>query len=245
MIILPPTTIPSVTASSEDWVATDDRLLLESPKLGWAAASAAVSSASLTWTVTGPVNTVVLHHAVADTVTLEYYTGTIWTTPPGLTSSSHADPLSPSHETHWFSFTALTGSVVLRLICTQLDTNIITATNLLAGLAVTVTGVLYPLQESLLDTSIRTPLLNGEEYYRKRDVARVFSGTALSDRASTVRALLLDIGRRHGSKPVAVQLAPPWGDDFVVYGRLGMPQAAHILPTYSQAAFELREMVAA
>lgn len=243
MIILPPKSIASVTASSAHADYPASSLLRESPKLRWIAASSSVTSATLTWTVTGPVDTVVLHHAVAATVTLQYYTGGTWATPPGLDAEEYDDPLFSGYTTHWLTFTALSGSVQLRLTLTQAGTSTIRAANLLAGSAVTVDGVVYPLQESLLDTSIRTPLLNGEEYYLKRDVPRIFTGNVLADRAATVRALLLDIGRRYGATPCAVQLAPPWGEDFFVYGRLGMPQASHILPTYSQAAFELREMV--
>lgn len=243
MIILPPTTISSLTADSANASYPAANLLLESPKRIWIAASSSVTSATLTWSITGPVDTVVLHHAVADTVTLEYYTGSTWATTPGLDAEEYDDPLFSGYTTHWLTFTALSGSVQLRLTLTQAGTSAIRAANLLAGSAVAVDGVVYPLQESLLDTSIRTQLLNGEEYYLKRDVPRMFSGSVLADRAATVRALMLDIGRRYGSTPCAVQLAPPWGDDFMVYGRLGTPQASHILPTYSQAAFELREMV--
>jgi len=243
MIILPPTTISSLTADSANASYPAANMLLESPKRIWRAASDAVTSATLSWTITGPVDTVVLHHAVADAVTLEYYTGSTWATPPGLDAETYDDPLFSGYITHWITFTALSGSVQLRLTLTQTGSSTIRAANLLAGSAVTVDGVVYPLQESLLDTSIRTPLLNGEEYYLKRDVPRMFTGSVLADRATTVRALMLDIGRRYGATPCAVQLAPPWGDDFMVYGRLGMPQASHAWPIYSQAAFELREMV--
>lgn len=243
MIILPPTTIASVTASSAHADYPGSELLQESPKRRWIAASGAVTSATLTWSITGPVDTVVLHHAVADAATLQYWTGSAWATPPGLDAEEYDDPLFSGYTTHWIAFTALTGSVQLRLTLTQTGSSTISASNLLTGSAVNVEGVVYPLQESLLDTSIRTPLLSGEEYYLKRDVLRMFTGSVLADRAATVRALLLDIGRRYGATPCAVQLAPPWGDDFLVYGRLGAPQASHILPTYSQAAFELREMV--
>jgi hypothetical protein len=243
MIILPPTTISSLTADSANASYPAANLLRESPKRIWRADSDAVTSATLTWTVTGPVDTVVLHHAVAATVTLEYYTGASWASPPGLDAAYYDDPLFPTYTTHWLTFTALTGSVQLRLTLTQSGTSTIRAANLLAGSAVAVEGVIYPLQEGLLDTSIRTPLLNGEEYYLKRDVARMFSGSALADRGVTVRALMLDVARRHGSRPLPVQLAPPWGDDFFVYGRLSMPQASHAWPTYSSVSFELREMV--
>jgi hypothetical protein len=243
MIILPPTTISSLTADSANASYPAANLLRESPKRIWRADSDAVTSATLTWSINGPVDTVVLHHVVADTATLEYYTGATWASPPGLDVAYYDDPLFPTYTTHWRMFTALTGSVQLRLTLTQTGTSTIRAACLLAGSAVTVDGVVYPLQESLLDTSIRTPLLNGEEYYLKRDVPRMFTGSVLADRAATVRALLLDIGRQYGATPCAVQLAPPWGDDFLVYGRLGAPQATHAWPTYSQAAFELREMV--
>lgn len=241
MIILPPTTISSLTADSANARAAN--LLLESPKRIWRAASSSVTSATLTWSITGPVDTVVLHHAVANAATLEYYTGSAWATPPGIDAADYDDPLFSGYTTHWLTFTALTGSVQLRLTLTQAGTSTIRAANLLAGSAVTVDGVVYPLQEGLIDTSIRTPLLNGEEYYHKRDVPRMFSGSVLADRAATVRALMLDIGRRYGATPCAVQLAPPWGDDFMVYGRLGMPRAAHAWPTYSSASFELVELM--
>lgn len=243
MIILPPKTIASVTASSAHADFPGSELLRESPKRRWIAASSSVTSATLTWSITGPVDTVVLHHAVANAATLEYYTGAAWASPPGLDAAYYDDPLFPTYTTHWLTFTALTGSVQLRLTLTQAGTSTIRAANLLAGSAVTVDGVVYPLQEGLIDTSIRTPLLNGEEYYLKRDIPRMFTGSVLADRAVTVRALMLDIGRRYGSTPCAVQLAPPWGDDFMVYGRLGMPQASHAWPTYSSASFELVELM--
>lgn len=243
MIILTPTTIASVTASSAHANYPDDNLLVESAKLRWIAASGSVTSATVVFTCTGPVDCVSLFGAVVDTATLEYWTGTAYAALPGISATEYDDPFFIGYTNHWFTFTALTGSVQLRLTLTQIGSSTIRAANLHVGTELEVDGVEYPLQEGLIDTSIRTPLLNGEEYYKKRDTYRVFSGTARAGRATAVRGLLLDVARRHGSRPLPVRLAPPWGDDFLVYGRLSMPQAAHAWPIYSQVSFELVEVM--
>ena len=91
---------------------------------------------SLTWSITGPVDTVVLHHAVADTVTLQYWTGIAWATPPDLDAEEYDDPLFSGYTTHWIAFTALTGSGQLRLTLTQTGSSTISASNLLTSPAV-------------------------------------------------------------------------------------------------------------
>ena len=55
MIICKPATISTVTASSENATYPDGNLLDARPKLVWQAATSAVTSATLTLTLTGPV----------------------------------------------------------------------------------------------------------------------------------------------------------------------------------------------
>lgn len=242
MIICKPASINTVTASSENSMHPDDNLLDARPKLVWKAAGPSVTSATLILTITGPVDTVILLGAVAATATLERWTGSAYAAPAGLVAADYADSYAGTMA-HWWAFPALTGSVQLRITLTQTGSSVISATNLLAGNAATIDGVEYPLQESLVDTSIRAQLLDGSEYYKKRDIYRVFSGTIRADRGATVEPLLRAVCRTYGSVPMAVQIAPTVADAFMVYGRMGMAQASHAWPTVSHASFELVEVV--
>lgn len=240
MIICRPKTIATVTASSENATYPDNNLLSPRPKLTWRAANSSVTSATLVLTLTGPVDTVVLTGAVAASATIERWTGSAYAAPAGLVAADYADAFGGT-TTHWWTFTALTGSVQLRISLAQTGSSVISASTLVAGDGLTVDGVEYPLQESLIDTSVRAPLLDGSEYYKKRDIYRVFAGSLRADRASTVEPLLRAVCRTYGSIPMAVQIAPAVSDAFMVYGRLGMAQVSHDWPTVSQASFEIVE----
>ncbi len=242
MNICLPTTISAITASSEHATYPDDHLLLPRPRVVWQAASGAVTSATLTCTLTGPVDTVVLLGAVAATAVLEVWTGSAWAAPAGLEAADYADTYQATTG-WWWHCTALTGSVQLRITLTQSGAATIRAALLVAGTQVAVPGVQYPVAEVPVDTGFTSTRLDGSPYYKERTIYRLVTATVRAERATSARALLRDVYHAHGRRPLAVQVVPGWGDDWLLYASLSPPQAAHGLPLYSQASFELAEVV--
>lgn len=242
IICRPSVNITSVTAD-ENPVYPAANLLSARPKLVWRASTGTLTSLAVSLTLTGPVNTVVLLGTVAATAALTWWNGSAWVAPAGLAAEDYAETFGNT-VAHWWTFTLMeSGTQQFRISLAQTGSSVIGASTLVAGRALTVDGVEYPLQESLVDTSIRAQLLDGSEYYKKRDIYRAFSGTLRADRAATVEPLLRAVCRTYGSVPMAVQIAPTVADAFMVYGRLGMAQASHAWPTVSQASFELVEVV--
>lgn len=241
MIICKPAGVTSVSANEHPSYPAA-HLLAASQRLMWRVSAGTITTSAISIILTGPIDTIVLLGAVAATASLERWDGGAFVAPAGLVAADYADAFRGT-VAHWWTFTALAGSVQLKITLTQAGSSVISATNLLAGNAATIDGVEYPLQESLVDTSIRAQLLDGSEYYKKRDIYRAFSGTIRADRAATVEPLLRAVCRTYGSVPMAVQIAPTVADAFLVYGRLGMAKASHAWPTVSQASFELVEVV--
>ena len=240
MNICLPTTISAITASSEHATYPDDHLLLPRPRVVWQAASGAVTSATLTCTLTGPVDTVVLLGAVAATAVLEVWTGSAWAAPAGLEAADYADTYQATTG-WWWHCTALTGSVQLRITLTQSGAATIRAALLVAGTQVAVPGVQYPVAEGLVDSSVITTMSDGTVHVRKRAAARTFAATLRATR--DVCRSFLQTSRGIGRTATMFNLCTTVdADKWMVYGRFSsLPQGTHDLPTLSVVQFAIEE----
>lgn len=109
----------------------------------------------------------------------------------------------------------------------------------------------YGLKEGLKDYSIKKELNNGARYYRKRDIARTFSGQVMVDRDPDFYKFLHDVAQTAGGIPLAWLL---YDDDSVlttneenrwaIFGYLDdMPAGTHDYYSHSQISFSITEAV--
>ena len=241
-------------------------LILATQRLRWEAVDGTVFSASIFGTlqdagyalppIPGTGTTVetsytdlVLSGVFADSVTLQTYIpggGGAHETPPGLITETFTDPVSGS-KTWWFSFDERPGSTDggywLTIGKAAGETYTLSASNIFIGHSGTLTGVRYPLDEGIVDTSIVVPLADGSLYTKYRPTLRTFSGQALETRA--VASQFLRDAARIGGRATAFHLAPALDDQFYVQAQFGgqMPQSSHALPTLSSLSFTLREVI--
>lgn len=146
----------------------------------------------------------------------------------------------------WVSFEQFTGAVNITIDIRKDAANpdIISAGVLMIGDPVDIPGVQYPLEEGLVDYSIEDSLSNGAQYYKRRDIVRTFSGTAIFERKKYFQDFMRDIVRLYGRTPMMVSLLDTeTNTDFILYGRLAsMPAASHFSHTYSSLNFQLVEV---
>jgi len=244
MKILRPSTITALSASSTDAIKPVANLLHSSGAIFWRAATAAVTSATLDLTVTGPVDALCLHACAAGTVGLQMWSGSAWVSVPGIVVDEVSNSYPGGMASHWFTFTSLAGTVRMLLTLTRHSSAVaIQAGCLAVGRQTTVTGVQYPLTEGLVDTSLQLTMSDGSLNYRPRARWRTFAGTVLTDRATGVPAMMNDVVRTYGAQPLAVHLLPGGEDRYFVWGRFDMPQASHAWPTYGQVGFAITEVL--
>lgn len=255
----------TVSASNQNALYPASNLTLATRRLKWVAASSAYDNATLAVDIAAagyPVppppgagsstdttyTDVVLSGVFADLVSIQVYGP--WptlVTPIGLTTETITDPAG-SGDTWWFSFPTneqpggTGGGCVLTVARAPANLYVLSATNLWIGHADTLTGVRYPLDEQLEDTSIVLPLADGSLYTRFRPTLRTFSGSALETRL--VASQFLRACARIGSRATCFHLAPALDDQFYVQGQFPrMPTVSHALPTLSSVSFAVREVL--
>ena len=100
----------------------------------------------------------------------------------------------------------------------------------------------YGLSENLEDKSILKKLDTGEIYYKKRDLARVFSGSVEIRRNDKFYEFLYTTIRANGRIPMAWLLADDLEDRrWVVFGRPDMPSGSHQYFDFSNISFKIEE----
>lgn len=255
MIVIKSNAISSISASSAMTGYPATNLLNNSPKKKWKAADSSVTYAYIDVGVNGITGGLGLVGVIAESVfiTITDPTGIIWATVvwPEVSWSSGAGISSTQvivddmngYQNIWVSFTEINVPVTIRIELrkTSGTPDIISAGVLQVGAPTTIDHVVYPLDEGLEDYSIQRQLSNGATYYKRRDIVRAFSGVIRLERAK-VQSFLRDVARVYGATPLMFNLAPPWGNDFIVYGRLSaMPSASHDTPSHSIISFSLIE----
>lgn len=111
-----------------------------------------------------------------------------------------------------------------------------------AGLASTYGGanVRYGVGESRIDHSIVAELANGARYYKKRDISRVFSATALM--LTTQYHLLVDTFDTYGAIPAAWRLIDGSNTEWLIYGYPAI-SASHDYLDRSIVSIQITEVV--
>lgn len=281
--------ILSLTSTSSAASNPVTNLLSYQPKVKWTAASASVTSATITATVEGTTGGLGLVGVVADAVVVQITdpTGIVWenlswwgdtgegtildpdtdldpdtalipagvedgsvewypSQAPDLVREYNWGETGEDFRNLWVSFEQFSGSVNITI---ELRKDATTPKTLAAGVLmigdpIDVPGVQYPLEETLLDYSIEDTLLNGAQFYKRRDIVRVFSGTAVFERKKYFQEFMRDIVRLYGRTPMMVSLLDTQTNtDFVFYGRLSaMPTASHFSYDYSSLNFQFIEV---
>lgn len=257
MIIIKRNAITSISASSADAAYPATNLLNDSPKKKWKAASSSVSYAYLDVVTSGTTGALGMVGIVAESVfvTITDPNGIVWQSvvwpavdwdlpPEGVVVTQEMiDDLANGYQSVWVSFPEFTDPVSIRIeLRKTAGTPMILAAGVLhVGQPTEISGVQYPLNEGLEDYSIQRQLSNGATYYKRRDIVRTFSGSIRLQRTE-FQSLFRDVARVYGGQPLMIQLAPPWGSEFTVYGRLSaMPSGAHDMPTHSTIQFQITE----
>lgn len=260
MRVIAANAIASLAASSAAAAYPASNLLNNSPKRKWMAASAATTYAAIDITTTGVTGALALIGVVAEQVFVSVVDPTgiewgdrvawpevVWDTSPGeMTATYELASKVEDYQNIWVSFPQFEAPVTIRVELRKNPTNpeVLACGVIQAGLPVEFFGVLYPLAEGMADHSIFHELANGAPYSKKRDRVRLFSGQMRLNRSPAARVFLRDLARVYGTDPLLYHLAPPWGDDFVVYARFSaMPETSHDTPNYSLVGFQLKEVL--
>lgn len=258
MRVIATNAIASITASTYASGYHTTNLLNSSPKKKWMAVNAAETFAAIDITTTGITGALALIGVVADRVdvsitdpaginwgTRVVWPDVVWGVSPGSMAVSYElASRVENYENIWVSFPQFNAPVTIRIRFFKSTGNpeTLACGVVQAGRPVELDGVLYPLAEGVEDYSIAHQLSNGATYHKQRDRVRVFSGQMRVDRGDSARWFMRDLARLYGAQPLLFHLAPPWGDDFVVYARFAaMPEASHDTPTYSMINFRLTE----
>lgn len=102
----------------------------------------------------------------------------------------------------------------------------------------------YGLNENYNDYSVIKQLNNGGIYFRKRGIAKKYSGTLIVNRNNDFYRFVNNIARPKGQTPMAWQLVD---DDnyFNIYGGFegGMPSGTHDLFSHSSISFSIVEHI--
>jgi len=109
----------------------------------------------------------------------------------------------------------------------------------------------YGLSESLQDFSIKKELNNGARYYRKRDIARTFSGNIIVDRNPDFYKFMHDVAQTAGAIPLAwlmyddnIVTTSDEENRWAIFGYLNdMPSGSHDYFSHSQIGFSITEAV--
>ena len=252
--------IRGVSATSENPEYPAANLLDEHPKRWWRVADASVSSVTLTVEVTGRTGGLGLVGIAAESVVVDIsdpngltwenviWENVEWQDVPGDLHIDQALSGDPGSAALWVSFDQFDSSVEISITLYKdaLADMILGAGCLVVGEMTDLPGLQYGLGETLRDYSLARDLANGAKYYRKRDIVRVFSGSVLAARKPYFYALLLDIARVYGQRPLMWNLVDvdSWSGDAVLYGRLAaMPDGSHDYPNHSRLNFEIEEVL--
>lgn len=254
----------TVAASSTDPLYPAANLLKATQRLRWAAASSAVTSATLSGTLqdaTLPLppppgvgatadttyTGVVVSGVFAATVTIDVFEAGNWPvmiSPPGLETKVFTDPMTGA-KTWWFTFAEQPGSTAGGFVLTlsKASGSTISASNIFVGHSRALTGVRYPMSEGLIDTSVVIQLADGSLYAKYRPSLRTFDCEAMETIA--VASQFLRDAAKIGGHTAAWHLAPNLTDDFYVQAQFdrSMPVATHAGPNISMIRFNLREVI--
>lgn len=258
MKIIKKNAIIGVVASSSAAEYPASNLLNDSPKKKWVAADSTVSFATLDVYTQGVTGSLGLIGVVAEEVRVLVSdpNGIAWPDMawPEITWETSVDALSVDYElvpgvsdfqNIWVSFEQFDVPVMIRveLRKTAGTPEVLSMGVIQAGEPVVYNSLVYPISESLVDYSIQKELSNGAHYYKRRDIVRTLNCNLTSKRADAL-SFVRDIYRVYGSEPLLFNLAPPWGNDFIVYGRIPEPpDATHGTPNYSSVSFKLIEVL--
>ena len=239
MLLPPPLSAITLGASSEHASHPVTRLLEETPRLRWEAASSSVTSASVSATSSSAITALVVTGAVCSDCGLTVSGGVA---PAGLTKQTITDPYT-GKKAFWFTFTSISAATTLVATVTRMGTTTISAAQLLVGATGAYTGVQYPVQEGLVDSSVITPMSDGTVHVRQRAIGRTFAA-AIRQTTTVVRSFLRTsraIGRQATMFHLSETTDP---EQWLVYGRFSaLPQGTHDLPTLSVVQFAIEEAV--
>ena len=99
----------------------------------------------------------------------------------------------------------------------------------------------YGLQKTQNDYSISHQLSNGNTYYKLRNIARVFSASAIMTRANT--RLMEQFFKRWGQQPTGWRLTDEDSNDFVVFGRVSGVSITDSYPNHSDISWTITEVL--
>lgn len=248
MKVIYPDMITAVLADEQNANFPDDNISDDHPKQVWRATS---KDAKLTLTVGGGSDTVAIYNTNARTIVFTLKDSLGATIESATYDLSGIDTYleffrdSGDYWEHlWIEYTYQADQHTIELDFTAADTDIVEAGVVRAGLAYEFPEPQYGLSEGLVDYSIRKELNNGSLYYRKRDIARTFSGSVMVERQPYFYRMMKTIARNVGPQPLAWKvIGSATSQEWCVFATLDtMPSGNHQYPIHSVINFSLKEV---
>lgn len=261
MKVIKENSITSIATTSENPLYPVSNLLNEHPKKWWRVVDSTVNNVLVTAFVNGYVNSLGLVGIVAEDVKIEVrdprslewdnvvWQNVDWQGEAVNVVQEKSFPDDTGSFAIWMDFDDFNDDVEVSILLSKSsNTSDITlgAGCLVVGEYVCIPGLQKGLREGLKDYSLHRELSNGARYYKKRDIVRTFSGTAILNRTPYFYDFVLDIARTYGQKPLMWNLvtADQWGGEAVIYGVLNTPpEGSHRYFDKSVITFEIEEVL--
>ena len=257
MKIIYPTSVQSVSASTENANFPAVNLIDEHPKKLWKAtgqtATVSISSLLSTGLALFKTNAISMSITVAygQTITWDTADAISWDTADSISwdDSEVDDPpvvyeLSGEDEgAGWSEWDELMGSHTIVISLDAGAGNIVQAGYVAVGTVEGFENPAYGINEGLVDYSVVKELNNGAFYIRKRDVVRTFSGSLSLSREPDFYGFMLDILRTNGQTPLAVMMVDDDSWEWIVYGRFTDAEGPHVFRNRSVINFNFLEVL--
>ena len=248
--------ITSVSASSENVNFPASKLLERSPKIAWKAVDG-VSEAVLTVETSAGISDILIAGTNATTVSIvgSDPNGVAWAESDGWAEGDTW--VSPEVNVYGSTIQRSRSQSVLVTLSTLVDIPVLleitltcdSSETLYAGVLMAQDpeeygggGVRYGMEEGRLDLSIKAENSNGSTYYKKRDILRTFSLSAILEESSAAK--MMDIYEDIGEQGAGWKLTDENDNNVVVYARFdGPPKKTRDYFRHSAISWQLIEVL--
>jgi len=235
--IIKTNSITGITASSSDASYPASYLLNTVPRKPWKAASSAVTSCTLSVSVTGGTNAIGLVGIVADSVRVQI------SSPVSKDVTTAISSKFQGRSNLWIDIPTFSGAGTITVTLTKAASSRVMSVGVVAaGAAETFNPPNYGITESPDSYSVIKTTSNGEPYCKKRDAGRVFTWTVKLLRDTLFYDFFYDIAYLSETEPkmwLLVENSTQW---WAVYGRLQtVPRGNHQNLNHSLVDCELTQ----